>query len=181
MDEGKAVFKKILFIFGRAFTVLSVLATALYLLWYTSYPVYHRLSRTPGLDLFFFDDAIILPMGIVAIGVTAIGLLNILFYRKELPMHDHFLSLMQMPLLVFGSGIVQDCIDKAYGDRFSLWSSFGFGTGQMTAQVVTVVYFAILALFAALMIRNTARYAKSPVGRIRLLRGKEENAKNAAA
>ncbi len=181
MHDGRAIFKKSMFVFGRICTVLALLVTVVYLLWYTSYPIYHWLSRTPGLSLLFFDDAIILPLGVNAIVVTAIGLMNILFYRKELPMHDHFLSLMQMPLLVFGSGIVQDSIDKSYGDRFSVWSSFGFGTGQMTAQVVTVVYFAILALFAYLMIRNTVRYAKNSAGHIRLLRRSGEDDEEAAA
>ena len=181
MDEGKAVFKKILFICGRVFTVLAVLTTAIYILWSTSQPIYHWLSRTPGLELFFFDDAIILPMGVSLAGVTAVSLMNILFFRKELPMHDHFLSLIQTPMLVFGSQIVLDCVAQSGYSRGSFWSTFVFGSKLMSAQVAVIVFFAILILFTVMAIRNTARYAKSPRGSLHIVHRRTENAPESAA
>ncbi len=160
MNRGNTIFKKTMFLFGRALTLLAILTTAVYLLWYSCYPVYHLLSRTPGLSVLFFDDAIILPLSVSFAAVTAVGILNLLCYKKEVPVYDHFLSLIQMPLLVFGSQIVTDCVDKAYGDRFSLWDNLlRFGSGQATAQIVMILYFLILAVFSAALIHSTFRYA----------------------
>ncbi|MBQ6020416.1 MAG: hypothetical protein IJL26_09600 [Clostridia bacterium] len=176
MNDRKAVFKKVLFVFGRICTLLSVAFAAIYLLWYTSYPVYHFLSATPGLSLFFFDDAIILPFTAAALCVTVTGVANILFYRKELPVGDHFLSLMQIPLLIFGVGIVRDCVDKT-GDRFSLWSPFALHVGQVSV----IVYFALLALTCVLMARNTKRYALGGRARMRLMKTRREDRRENAA
>ena len=177
MNDKKAVLKKILFVFGRVCTLLSVLFAAIYLLWYTSYPVYRFLSGTPGLSLLFFDDAIILPFSAAALIVTVTGLANILFYRRELPMGDHFLSLMQIPLLIFGVGIVKDCVDKT-GDRFALWAS----VAGIKGQIAMIVYFTLLVLIGVLMVRNTKRYALGGRQRLRLLKARrDERSENAAA
>ncbi|MBR1810722.1 MAG: hypothetical protein IJ766_03600 [Clostridia bacterium] len=140
--------KKILLVIGRAYTLLSVLFTLSLMLMLVSAPVQHALTAG-RLGALYNGDALILPVWTAIVNLTVISVVNLLLFRKDLPLYDHLLSLIQMPMLVFGTQTAMEMAQRS------------FLRGNTAAAITAmVVYAAALIAFSVLMIRSTCRYVR---------------------
>ena len=67
---------------------------------------------------------------------------------------------MQLPLLLFGTGLTMDAVNTLSPMQGSLWTAQALNSEGFFAQVVVAVFFLMLGADAFLLIRNTVRYLR---------------------